>query len=305
MAEVLEFAEMTLPELSALDRSSTLFLLALSPLEIHGPHLPLGTDVFIAEEVRDRALRRLGVEHPEMTMVIMPSAFLGSDTIPGSVNVSGIALNLFLKAQCRMLADLGFKYMLLTDNHGGPRHQLAIAKAVRSLHRRNGFYLIAPFLSFYRKMIELSPELLAMTGTGRGSTGDVADIHAGLNETSLMLASAHPRLKPEWRELPATSISQKRLPALLLRGLGAVAGALGGRELGADLAYLGQLLSWTTEPAMPTYIGDPSRAAAEAGERVLAAFCDEAVELTEQALAGRAPFAHPLCWTLRFAQPTL
>ncbi len=304
MGEIYEFAEMTFPELEALDRSRTLFLKALSPLEIHGPHLPLGTDVFIAEEVRDRACRRLAELHPELALVIMPSTYLGSDTIPGSVNVSGIALNLLLKAEGSMLAGLGFKYLLLTDNHGGPRHQIAIAKAVLALYRRFGFHLIAPFLRFYREMIELSPELLAKTGTGPGSTGDVADIHAGLNETSLMLASAYPRIRPEWQELPATSIRPKRLPALLLKGLGTAAGALGGRELAGDLIYLGQLLSWTTQPEMPTYIGDPSRAGAEAGERVLAAFCDEAVELTEQALAGRAPFAHPIGWTLRFAQPT-
>lgn len=305
MGEIYEFAEMTFPELQALDRSRTLFLKALSPLEIHGPHLPLGTDVFIAEEVRDRALRRLRERHPDFDMVIMPSTYLGSDTIPGSVNVSGIALNLLLKAEGNMLAGLGFKYLLLTDNHGGPRHQIAIAKAVRSLQRHCGFHLVAPFLSFYRKMIELTPELLAKTGTGPGSTGDVADIHAGLNETSLMLASANPRVRPTWHGLPATSISQKRLPALFLKGLGAAAGALGGRELGRDLAYLGQLLSWTTQPEMPTYIGDPSGASAEAGERVLAAFCDEAVELTEEALTGQPPFAHPLGWTLRCAQPVL
>ncbi len=305
LGEKLEFAELTYPELDALDRSSTLFLMALSPLEIHGPHLPLGTDVFIAEEVRDRALRRLAELHPELTMVIMPSTYFGSDTIPGSINVNGIALNLVLKDEGAMLAAMGFKYLLLTDNHGGPRHQIAIAKAVRSLYRRHGFHLIAPFLSFYRKMIELEPQLLAKTGTGPGSSGDVADIHAGLNETSLMLASANPRARPNWQELPATSISQKRLPALLMRGLGAMAGAFGCGELGRDLAYLGQLLSWTTQPGMPTYIGAPSRAGAEAGEAVLAAFCDEAIELTEQAFAGLAPFSHPLAWTLRFAQPTL
>ncbi len=305
MGEIYDFAELAWPELKSLDRDRTLFLQALSPLEIHGPHLPLGTDVFIAEEVRDRALRVLRERHPELDMVILPSTFLGSDTIPGSVNMNGIALHLLLKAQGKMLAAEGFKYLLLTDNHGGPRHQIAIAKAVRTLYRRHGFHLVAPFLSFYRKMIELDPELLSKTGTGPGSTGDVADIHAGLNETSLMLASARPRLRGEWRDLPATAISPKRLPAVFLRALGAAARALGGREVGRDLAYLGQLLSWTTERDMPTYIGEPSRASAEAGERVLSAFCDEAVTLTEDALAGRAPFAHPLVWTLRFAQPTL
>jgi creatinine amidohydrolase len=52
MAEIISYVRMSLPEIEALDREKTIFLMAVSPIEVHGPHLPLGTDVFVAEELR-------------------------------------------------------------------------------------------------------------------------------------------------------------------------------------------------------------------------------------------------------------
>src|SRR5207244_13470900 len=40
--------EMSMPSLDALDRERTLVVLTASPLEEHGPHLPLGVDAFTA-----------------------------------------------------------------------------------------------------------------------------------------------------------------------------------------------------------------------------------------------------------------
>ncbi len=77
---VLEYVKMRLPELSALDRESTVFIISVSPIEVHGPpHLPVGTDVFIAEELAARYIRELFARHPELTFVTLPSLYLGSD----------------------------------------------------------------------------------------------------------------------------------------------------------------------------------------------------------------------------------
>jgi hypothetical protein len=37
--------ELTAPEVDALDRNRTVFILPVGMLEIHGPHLPIGTDL--------------------------------------------------------------------------------------------------------------------------------------------------------------------------------------------------------------------------------------------------------------------
>jgi creatinine amidohydrolase len=46
------YEELTASQLAELDRENTLALMALSPLEVHGPHLPLGTDVMVATELQ-------------------------------------------------------------------------------------------------------------------------------------------------------------------------------------------------------------------------------------------------------------
>ncbi|MBC7246403.1 MAG: creatininase family protein [Actinobacteria bacterium] len=302
--KALELVEMTGEEIDSLDRERTVFVMVLSPIEVHGPHLPLGTDVMIAREVRDRALDRLAGTHPGLRFVVLPPFFMGSDTIPGSLEVDSRAVNLLLRGVASFLADRGFHYLLVVDNHGGPRHQIATAKAVRRLYRERGFHVVAPFLSFYRRMVELDPALLSRLGRGQGSCGDAQDCHAGLNETSLALRAMPERVRPAWKELERTSINPRRWPHLALGSLGKLLGLLGARELGGDLAYVGLMLSWVTEKHPPNYIGEPRAADPEAGERMLAAFTDEVVERMEAALKGEPPYHTPLGWTLRLIEPS-
>lgn len=298
----LEVVHLTAPELDSLSRETTLFVMTLSPIEVHGPHLPLGTDVRVAEEIRERALEKIGKRHPELDFAVLPSYPLGSDTIPGSMEVDSRAVNLLVRAAGAFLAQRGFRYLLLLDNHGGPRHQIAVAKAVRRLYEREGFHVIAPFLSFYRRMVELDPTLLERLQAGPGACGDDQDCHAGTNETSLMLRAFPGMVRGEWEDLPRVCVNTRRWPSLVLGSLGRLASAAGWKELGRDLVHVGTMLSWVTERNPSSYIGHPGAASPEAGERMLDAFADEALERTESALRGEPPFYRPLGWSLRFLE---
>ncbi len=300
----MELANLSSPEIDALDPARTLFLMALSPLEVHGPHLPMGTDVWIAEEIHGRAIAKIREGHPDLDFVVFPSYYLGSDTIPRSIEVDSRAIFYVLKATGEFLADRGFKYLMVLDNHGGPRHQIATAKAVDKLYRKSGFQIIAPFLSFFRRMVDVDPALVERLGAGRGACGDVEDSHAGLNETSLMLC-AHPgEVRPEWEKLPRTAINPKRWPGRLMGLVGKALGALGLKDLAYDVSYAGVLLSWVTEKNPPNYIGEPRAASPEAGDRMLDAFSDEAADLFEAALRGEPPYHTPIGWSLRFIEPS-
>jgi len=300
---VFELAQMSSPEIDSLDREKTLFAMALSPLEVHGPHLPLGTDVIVAEEIRDRALKKIAQRHPELDFVLFPSGYLGSDTIPTSIEVDSRAINLLLRGNAGFLADRGFHYLLVTDNHGGPRHQIATAKAVHRLYKRRGFHIIAPFLSFYRRMVELDPELTDRIQAGPGSCGDLDDCHAGLNETSLMLSINQDKVRPMWRELTRTSF-KVRWPGLLLNPVARVLQSLGLKDMADDVRYLGEVLPWVTEKYPPTYIGEPMAASPEAGDRMLDAFSDETADAVDAALQGMPPYHTPLGWSLRIVEPS-
>ncbi|MEW6555169.1 MAG: creatininase family protein [Actinomycetota bacterium] len=300
----LNLVDMTGPEVDSLDREKTLFVMALSPIEVHGPHLPLGTDVWVAEEIRDRALAKIGERHPYLDFVLFPSYYMGNDTIPGSVEVDSRAVNLLLRGNAAFLAARGFKYLLVTDNHGGPRHQIGTAKAVQRLYDKDGFHIIAPFLSFFRRMVELDPVLLSRLGAGKGACGDDEDSHAGLNETSLMLRTLPDVVRPNWKELPRVTMNPRRWPNLLLGPLGKLLGALGAKELGQDISRTGLMLSWVTEKEPSNYIGEPRGASPEAGERMLDAFSDEAADAVDAALAGKPPYHTPLGWSLRVIEPS-
>lgn len=297
-----EYARLTYPELAALDRERTVFLMCVSPLEVHGPHLPVGTDVFVSGELLRRYAAALAKVHPELEPVAMPSLFAGCDPLPfpGSVSVPPAVLEGHLLSLARSLAGQGFKYLVLADNHGGPRHQLAIESAARRAWRRHRFHLIDPFGAVYRAMVQHDPELLASTGLVPGCLGDDPDAHAGTNETSLMLAACPELVKEDYRTLPA---SRPPARSAARTALGAVAGllrALGARETADDLRHLGETLAWVSDPDKLPYMGDPSKASAEAGEAMYRSHIQAMLGLLEEALAGRPPSIRPLLWSVRF-----
>ena len=53
----LKYEELTHTSASQLDPERTLVIATFSPLEVHGPHLPLGQDVFEAYHLATRARR--------------------------------------------------------------------------------------------------------------------------------------------------------------------------------------------------------------------------------------------------------
>ncbi|NLA26775.1 MAG: creatininase family protein [Firmicutes bacterium] len=300
MAEIMSYVGMSLPEIEALDRKKTIFLMAVSPIEVHGPHLPLGTDVFVACEMLRRYAAALHEEYPEYTLVALPSLYLGSDALPvkGSLSVPAPLLRKVLLAYVKGLAVQGFRYLFLADNHGGPRHQMAIEAASRLAWRRHRFYLINPFNHDFRLMVQHDPAFLRETGLQPGNCGDDADAHAGTNETSLMLQAARDQVRENWRSV-APSLPPPGAGAVLF--LGRIAGIFS-RTLGEDMKHLAATLGWVGDPQMKPYMGAPALATAEAGEAMLKARTEVAMRFFRHALAGEKVRITPLLWGLRLLQ---
>lgn len=298
---MLEYAKLTYPELQALDRGRTVFLWPVSPLEVHGPHLPVGTDVFVAEELLRRYAVALREKHPELELVALPPLYAGSDPLPfpGSVAIPPAVLEGHLLATARSLARQGFRYLIAADNHGGPRHQLAIESAARKAWKRWRFYLIDPFGAVFRYMVQHDPEFLADTGLGPGRCGDDPDAHAGTNETSLMLA-AHPELvKAEYRTLPASSPAARSSARAVLSAVARLLRACGAGQTADDLLHLGETLAWVGDPGKPPYLGSPALATAEAGEAMYRGQVWAMLKLVDRALQGEPVPIQPLLWGVR------
>lgn len=304
--EVLEYVELCLPEIEDLDREKTVFLISVSPIEVHGPHLPVGTDVFIAEELLSRYVSELGKNHPELTFVKLPPLYAGSDAlpVPGSLSIPARHLEGILTAYGQGLAEQGFRYLFVADNHGGPRHQMAIEASARRLWRKYRFYLIDPFGQVFRYMVQHDPDFMQRTGLGPGECGDGRDSHAGTNETSLMLACCSEKVAGDFREVEPSLPPPLRGGSAFVAGLGKFIGRLGGRKLGRDLKkHLANTLAWVSDPDMKPYMGDPGKAKQESGKAMLTARVEVAMELFEKALAsgGREPVhIEPMLWGVRF-----
>lgn len=299
MPGIKRYVELTLSDLQEVNTQKTICLITVSPIEVHGPHLPLGTDVFIAEKLQSEYCKALNRNHPDFDLLILPPVYAGCDALPvrGSISVRAKTLESLLVDYVRSLANQGFRYLIVCDNHGGPSHQIAMEIVARKVWRRYKFFLINPFNVVYRKMVQHDEAFLRLISLSTGECGDDADCHAGTNETSLMLA-ANPELVKGYREVPAS-------PCCQWTGIAAVIGLIGNlwgkynSKAEADFKHLANLLSWVNAPNMPPYQGSPGLATIEAGERMIKGHVTVMSELAARALSGEKPFTEPMLWGIR------
>jgi mycofactocin precursor peptide peptidase len=141
----------------ARDCAQHLLAVPLGATEQHGPHLPLGTDTAIAEEL----CRRLAERVPNI--LVAPAIPYGSSGehagFPGTLSIGQTALELLLTELVRS-AD-AFAGVILVNAHGGNLQPLQAAR--RTLHSEG------------RHVLVWMPR------------GPGTDSHAGHTETSVML----------------------------------------------------------------------------------------------------------------------
>jgi len=240
---VLLLEEVSAPALDALDRTRTLIILAVSPLEEHGPHLPLGVDVFSARRFAEDLAQRLVAARPGWTVVLAPALALGAFTFDavGTVRVRQRVVRDVVVDYGRSLARAGFRYILVANGHAGPGHLVALEEAAAIVSRRHGVmmasvtgYIAWEFLRG-RYLPKLEAELgRSLTQEERQAFAD--DAHGGWWETSMMLLLRPELVDGAYRTLPPArySLPQKLRPNYPLRngGQGYV-----GHPAMADLAF--------------------------------------------------------------------
>ncbi len=300
--DVFEYVKLREVEVKALDKEKSILFMSVSPIEVHGYHLPLGTDVFVSEKLQELYINELYKQHPDFTYIKLPPLYLGADALPfpGSISVPAKHLEGTLTAYGQGLAKQGFRYLFISDNHGGPRHQMAIEAAARRLWRLKRFYLIDPFGLDYRCMVQHEPRF--MKHFKPGTCGDDADNHSGTNETSLMLACDKALIMDEYESLDRSEIPDKRGLSSLIALLSKAFRLLGGKNLSKDLEHLSNVLAWVNDPNMKPYMGDPCKASVEAGNTMLQIRVKQGINLFEQALeSGGSKPVHifPMLWALR------
>ncbi len=86
---LLQAQEMTYTQVQQLPKDRSIAFLSASALEVHGPHLPLGMDMFAARWMAEETARRFAEAHPGWTVVLYPHIPLGTDELPLPGSVDG------------------------------------------------------------------------------------------------------------------------------------------------------------------------------------------------------------------------
>ena len=189
---VLRLEELSAPAVDALDRSRTLAVVGASPLEQHGPHLPVGVDYLVAGYLAETVAHRVVARRPEWTVVLTPTLPLGSFTFDGAGTI-GVRQRVVRDAVAdygRALARAGFRYILVSNGHAGPGHLVALEEAAALVSRRHGVAM-ASFTGhmaweFFRgRYLARIEAALGRPLTGQERRAFADDAHGGWWETSL------------------------------------------------------------------------------------------------------------------------
>jgi len=221
--------ELSTAALDRLDRDRTVVLLTVSPLEEHGPHLPVGVDAFTARHFATGVADRLVAARPGWSAVLAPTLHLGCFTFEaaGTVTVRQRVLRDVVIDHGESLARSGFRYIFISNGHAGPGHLAALDEAAAAVSRRHGItmaslssHLVWRFLrGGYAGKIEA---VLGRPLTEGERQAFAQDAHGGWWETSMMLMLRPELVDGSYRDLPAVTYRwpERLVPNYPLRGGG-------------------------------------------------------------------------------------
>ena len=240
--------EMKSPDVAALPKDTPI-VIPIAALEQHGSHLPLFTDSLLCGEVVRRVSERL-----KGPAVFTPLVWLGNShhhlDFPGTLSAEPRA---YLDTLCGILENLihhGFRRLVLFNGHGGnivPGQQAVFEIRQRHRDRSDLLLLVATYWRLGSKPTALDP------GIQDDRMGHACDL-----ETSMMLRLA-PQLVGDYRNVRPVGFGTSFDPA--------------GR-------------GWITKEHSPAgHVGDPRQASADKGEKLFAAYADDAVRFLERVIA--------------------
>lgn len=290
-----------------LDRERTVVVATLSPLEVHGPHLPLGQDIFEAYALAEKAAEMLAAERDEWTFLLLPPVPVATDCVPhmGSVN---FPVNLVRQVAYHLLkpfAQHGFARLAISSFHGGPRHICALEAAADQINREFDVAAASLFSLVLARVQEGNVFYDALRDSPARQINLAQaqlDHHAGFVETSIGLHLWPELMEEGWESLPPCS-SQPEDPAQN-ESSSHLFGHKEERNALQKLRYtlsVGKALSRAVKHYdQHTYHGYPALSSAEQGQLVfdyLAQRCSEI--LTEFLDRGRELDPHSPLWKFR------
>lgn len=135
----MDFEKITTEDAEQLLKMNPVAILPIGAIEAHGPHLPLGTDNYLANNIARKVESRLN------HCILLPMFHYGQvwslRDFPGSLNVSNQVLSGFICDIGRSLFRQGVKILAIINAHMG--NLVAIKEASRTLYDENGMKVLS------------------------------------------------------------------------------------------------------------------------------------------------------------------
>ncbi|NBU38671.1 MAG: creatininase family protein [Actinobacteria bacterium] len=238
MAFSRQFTDLSGPDIGDVLSEDSIVVVPLGAVEQHGPHLPLGTDLFVADAVARATIEAHGEAHD--AWMLPPLGFTKSNEhawSPGTIWLSAQTLLSVLDDIGRCNATTPARRVLFLNGHGGNSALLQVAN--RELRVKHG---LRTFLAH--------PHMPADQG-GSSATGELGmGIHGGTDETSVML-----HLRPDLVDMTK---AVRRVPEKIAENKHV--------RFGGSVPF-----GWMSNDFFPEgHIGDPTGASAELGASMFA-----------------------------------
>lgn len=295
----LRWETLTKKQFDAIDRENAVVFVTCSPMEVHGPHLPLGADCLEGEGLAERTLRFLPDRHQQRTFLKLPFVYAACDGVPqpGTIAFRPSTTIRVIEDLGKSLAVQGFKNVMVSNFHGSPRHFLAIETACERISRRHGVRMVSLFSLMLSRLNGGGAELGAVLGhiPGIVKSDLEGDTHGGLVETSQLLA-----LHPEWVDPDYKSLPRRTVDIWLAETGRALPPGERGKPASIPAMVRGfkaGIHYFTGD----TYAGAPAGGSAEIGEQILDTLAGRAAEAVTEILDGALPREswHSPFWKLR------
>src|SRR3954451_18943216 len=166
--------ELTSPEVARVLRETSILCLPLGAIEQHGRHLPLNTDLIVAEGLARRIIAQAGEAFDLWRLPALPLGLSREhDWASGTLSLSVQNFAAVLREYAReIVRSMPARNLVIVNCHGGNRGILE-----NLLHELRGDFALSA--------CAIRPFDLAKVDSGQAF-----DVHGGKSETSIMLAFA-------------------------------------------------------------------------------------------------------------------
>ena len=139
---------LTTEEISKLSRN-TIIIVPFSAIEQHGPHLPVGTDKIILDEIIYKLCKK---NQKNKNFVVLPNLSIGSSSehssFQGTLSVNSLNyINFCINYLENIFSKKFYKFLFLNSHGGQTSHIEIIAKELKSKFTKSKIVKVNYFLS--------------------------------------------------------------------------------------------------------------------------------------------------------------